>query len=150
MLKEKPIFGIVSWMELLERSGVQPSERLACFRGFWLRAPLKPLEHHGTMVSRDLRGPSIRPPLEPLRQPLYILPVWNYVLKLTRLEWVIAILVKLATFEGYIWRAILVKISLNSSCVHENKNDLFSTCHFWRKKMHWVQCLWNAILIIRK
>ena len=45
-------------LEKLERWSVQPSERLACLgiMGEQLRAPLKPIEHHGTIVSRRVKG----------------------------------------------------------------------------------------------
>ena len=40
--------------EIFEPTGVEPSERLV-FRCH-LEGPLKPLEHHDSMVSRGLRG----------------------------------------------------------------------------------------------
>ena len=45
-------------LEKLQRSGVQPSERLMSLGVMedQLWDPLKPLEHHGTMVSRGLGG----------------------------------------------------------------------------------------------
>ena len=44
-------------LAILQRSGVQPSERLAPLGilGAQLSNPMNPLEHHGTMVPRWLR-----------------------------------------------------------------------------------------------
>ena len=49
-------------LEILRRSDVQLSDRLA-FLGIRgpFKGPLKPLEHHGSMVPDALRGPSIEP-----------------------------------------------------------------------------------------
>ena len=40
--------------EKQQRSGVHPSEGLQCLSDGWLRAPLKPDEHHSNIVARGL------------------------------------------------------------------------------------------------
>ena len=51
-------------LENIQRMGVQFCERLASLgtMGFQLRTSLKPLEHHRSMVSRDLSGSSFGSP----------------------------------------------------------------------------------------
>ena len=55
----------ISRLVKMQRSDVQLSEWLGCLciMEIKLRATLKSLEHHDTMVLRGLRGPSIGPPI---------------------------------------------------------------------------------------
>ena len=57
----------ISRLVKMQRSDVQLSERLGCLciMEIKLRATLKPLKHHDTMVLRGLRGPSIGSPIIP-------------------------------------------------------------------------------------
>ena len=50
-------------MEILQQNGVSPSEKLRPLgvTGARLRAPLKAPIHHGTMMSKGLRGLKLHP-----------------------------------------------------------------------------------------
>ena len=76
---------IQSTQEILQRSGVHSSERLASLSIMGESHP-KYLEHHSTVVRRRLRdiwGPQFSPYYakehEPLGQPMQGIPVWNLV-----------------------------------------------------------------------